>query len=307
MISLSSIGVSVLVLGGVSLTFGALIALANARFRVQEDPRVDAVTGLLPGTNCGACGFAGCRGFAEGLIRGETPPAACTVMGEEERADVASYLGVDEGEADRKVARLLCAGGWDVAPPKAEYVGIESCAAAVAVGGGGKGCAWGCVGLGDCAVSCDFEAITMERTGLPLVEPDLCTACNDCVEACPLGLFVLLPLDAHLLVQCRSLLEGDASTEVCSVACNACSRCVQDAAPGLISMVGGLAVVDYRRIETESRAAVERCPTGAIVWVEGRQFPSLGIDEAAGAAGALGRGAGSAPAAGERPSLVAAG
>jgi RnfABCDGE-type electron transport complex B subunit len=250
----------------------AILALANSRFRVWEDPRIDEVTSMLPGANCGACGFAGCRAFAEAVIAGRTPPAQCTVMGEPERADVAAYLGVDAGSAQKRVARLLCAGGSDVARRKAEYHGIASCAAAVAVGGGGKACTWGCTGLADCAVACDFDAITMSRFGLPVVDPDACTACGDCVEACPLDLFVLMPIDHHLIVQCRNLLSGDAATGVCTVACNACGRCVADAAAGLIAMSNGLAVVDYDRIALENPAAVSRCPTGAIAWIEGAQF-----------------------------------
>ncbi|HSM05060.1 MAG TPA: RnfABCDGE type electron transport complex subunit B [Longimicrobiales bacterium] len=266
---------SVAILGGVGVAFGGLIALANARLRVEEDPRLDDLTDLLPGANCGACGYAGCRAFAEAVIQGRTPPATCTVMGEAEREDVAEYLGVDVGAAQRKVARLLCAGGSDVAPRKAAYVGIESCAAAVAVTGGGKGCAWGCVGFADCAVACDFDAIVMSHTGLPVVLPEACTACGDCVEACPLDLFALFPEDDHLFVQCRNLLDGDAAEAVCSVACTGCRRCVQDAAPGLIEVHQGLAVIDYDRIELENPKAIERCPTGAIVWVEGQQFPTL--------------------------------
>jgi electron transport complex protein RnfB len=266
---------SVLILGGVGLTFGILIALANARLKVWEDPRIDDVSDLLPGANCGACGFAGCRAFAEAVISGETPPAKCTVMGEGELEEVAAYLGVDAGEVDRRVARLLCAGSSDVAPFKADYVGIRSCAAAAAVSGGGKGCPWGCLGLGDCAVSCDFDAIVMTPFGLPVVDADKCTACEDCVEACPLGLFVVMPMDHHLVVQCRNLLEGDDATAVCEVACNACRRCVQDAAPGLIHMERGLAVIDYELVELENPKAVDRCPTGAIVWLEGNQFPRL--------------------------------
>lgn len=284
MLEPSVVLVSVAILGGLGLTFGALIALANARMKVWEDPRIDAVSDLLPGANCGACGFAGCRAFAEAVIKGETPPAECTVMSEGERDEVAAYLGVDAGEATPRVARLLCAGSSAVAPWKADYLGIGSCGAAAAVSGGGKGCAWGCLGLGDCAVACDFEAITMSAFGLPVVDPERCTACEDCVEACPLGLFTILPADAHLLVQCKNLLEGDDATEVCEVACNACTRCVSDAAPGLIHMEKGLAVVDYDRIETENPKAVERCPTGAIVWLNGQQFPHLLGDEEGGSA-----------------------
>ncbi len=274
-VSTSSLLASVAVLGGVGTTFGALIALANARFRVEEDPRVDALSDILPGANCGACGFAGCRAFAEAVIDGRTPPARCTVMSEGEREDVGALLGVDATVTDRAVARLMCAGGHDVAPRKATYRGIESCAAAVAVSGGGKGCAWGCVGFADCEVACGFDAIHMGPNGLPIVDVDACTACNDCVEVCPLGLFRLLPLDTHLLVQCRNLLDGDLAEAVCSVACTGCRKCAQDAGPELIEIRQGLAVIDYDRIELENPAAIERCPTGAIVWVEGQQFPLL--------------------------------
>jgi Na+-translocating ferredoxin:NAD+ oxidoreductase RNF subunit RnfB len=263
---------SAAILGGVGLTFGVLIAAANRKLRVWEDPRIDAVNEMLPGANCGACGFAGCRAFAEATIAGRTAPAACTVMSPEDREDVAAYLGVDAGQANKRVARLLCAGGSHVAVQKATYRGIESCAAAVAVSGGGKGCAWGCVGLADCAVVCDFDAIVMDAHGLPVVDPDRCTACNDCVEACPLGLFTLMPVDHHLIVQCRNLLPGEDATDVCTVACNACGRCVQDAAPGLIEMRSNLAVIDYATIELENAAAIARCPTGAITWLEGMQF-----------------------------------
>jgi RnfABCDGE-type electron transport complex B subunit len=266
---------SVAILGGVATVFGAFISLANAKFKVWEDPRIDGARDLLPGADCGACGEAGCRAFAEALVTGRQVPAQCTVMSADARADVAAFLGVEAGSADKRVARLLCAGGTDVALAKGRYHGVESCAAAVAVTGGGKACSWGCVGYADCAVSCDFDAIVMGPTGLPVVDPEKCTACGDCVEACPLGLFVLMPLSQHLLVQCKNLLSGDAATGVCSVACNACGRCVADAAPGLISMVSGLATIDYNRIELENPKAIERCPTGAIIWLDGQQFPEL--------------------------------
>ncbi len=260
------------ILGGVGLAFAGLIALAHRRFYVWEDPRIDAVTGLLPGTNCGACGFPGCRGFAEGLAQGRTTPATCTVMGEEQRLEVAAYLGVEAGAASPRVARLLCAGGLDVAAQQARYLGLQTCAAAAAVAGGGKGCTWGCLGLADCVRSCTFDAMWMSDTGLPMVVPEKCTACGDCVDACPKDLFVLMPREHKLLVQCRNLLEGDAATAWCRVACNACGRCAADA-PGLITMRDGLAVVDYDRNALATPAATARCPTGAIVWVEGTQFP----------------------------------
>lgn len=259
------------ILGGVGAGFAALIALAHRRFYVYEDPRFDATTQLLPGNNCGACGYPGCRGFAEALVAGKVTPAGCTVMNADQKADVAEFLGVQVGSATPRTARLLCAGGRDVTVQLSEYLGLETCAAAAAVAAGGKGCTWGCLGLADCARACTFDAIIMNDVGLPVVLPEKCTACGDCVEACPKDLFVLLPVDHHLLVQCRSLLEGDAATALCQVACNACGRCAADA-PGLITMQRGLAVIDYQHYELANPAATARCPTGAIVWVEGAQF-----------------------------------
>jgi electron transport complex protein RnfB len=263
---------SALILGGVGLFFGLLISLVNKRFRVWEDPRIVGVEEMLPNTNCGACGQPGCRAFAEALVSGTEQPSGCTVMGAEDVEDVAGFLGVEAGEATKRVARLLCAGGKDEAHREADYSGFGTCKAAAAVAGGGKGCTWGCLGLADCERVCDLDAIYMNEDELPVVIPERCTACNDCVETCPKDLFVLMPMDHKLIVQCRNLLHGDDAEDLCSVACNACTRCVADAAPGLIEMVDNLAVIDYEKIALADPKAVSRCPTNAIVWVEGQQF-----------------------------------
>jgi len=263
--------VSAATLGGVGVVFGTLIAVAHQKLKVWEDPRIDTLAEMLPGTNCGACGTPGCRAFAEALVGKSKEPVQCTVMGPDDITDVAEFLGVDAGVAHKRVARLLCAGGLQVAMQRAQYHGLETCAAADAVASGGKGCSWGCLGLADCEVACDFDAIAMNAMLLPVVDPDLCTACNDCVEACPKDLFVLMPIEQQLLVQCRSALEGDEAEALCSVACTACGKCALDAAPGLIEMKGGLAVVDYAQNEEAGPEATTRCPTGAIVWVDGAQ------------------------------------
>ncbi len=266
---------STLTLGGVAFAFGTLIAVAHRHLRVFEDPRIDEVAGLLPGANCGACGQAGCRAFAEGVVAGAVKPASCTVMGADDVAALAEFLGIDAGRVTRRVARLLCAGGSDVALQIAEYRGLSRCAAADAVGGGGKACSWGCLGLGDCEDVCEFDAIFMGPTALPVVVPEHCTACGDCVEACPRDLFQVMPEDQRLIVQCRSLLEGEEAEALCAVACNGCGRCAADAAPGLIEMLEGLAVIDYAENARARPEAAGRCPTGAIAWVEGMQFQHL--------------------------------
>ena len=260
------------ILGGVGLVFATLIAIANRKLKVWEDPRIDVVSGMLPGANCGACGVPGCRAFAEKLVAGEKQPAGCNVANAESTAEIASYLGVDAGQATKVVARMLCAGGTHVARQQAEYRGLATCAAAAAVAGGGKGCAWGCLGLADCVRSCTFDAMTMSADGIPVVDIDKCTACGDCVEACPKDLLALHPVDHRLLVQCRNLIAGDAVLEECRVACTACGKCVMDAGPGLISVASGVAVVDYCVNDLADASAIARCPTGAIVWLTGAQF-----------------------------------
>jgi Na+-translocating ferredoxin:NAD+ oxidoreductase subunit B len=260
------------ILGGIGLVFATLIAIANRRLKVWEDPRIDVVAGMLPGANCGACGVPGCRAFAEKLVSGAGQPAGCNVADASTKEQIASYLGVDAGHATKVVARMLCAGGIHVARQQAEYRGLATCAAAAAVAGGGKGCAWGCLGLADCVRSCTFGAMSMNADGIPVIDIDKCTACGDCVEACPKDLLALHPVDHRLLVQCRNLIAGDEVLEDCRVACTACGKCVMDAGPGLISVASGVAVLDYGLNELAEARAVERCPTGAIVWLTGAQF-----------------------------------
>src|SRR5450759_4917315 len=262
---------AILILGGTGLVFGVFIALANRKLWVWEDPRIDVVAQMLPNANCGACGLPGCRAFAEQAVAGTISPAQCTVANDATHESIAGFLGVNAGEALRRVARLQCAGGTDVAVAIAEYRGLPTCSAAAAVAGGGKGCAWGCLGLADCERVCDFDAIQMSETGLPVVDIEKCTACGDCVEACPKSLFELRPVNAGLLVQCRNLIVGDDALEQCKVARTACGKCVQDAAAGLISIATGVAVVNYDKNALDATRAAESCPRAVLVWLSAAQ------------------------------------
>jgi len=251
------------------------LVVANKKLYVYEDPRIDVVEEMLPHANCGACGFPGCRPFAEALTKGAAQPAQCTVGSAEERSEIAHFLGVDVGAAEKVVARLACAGGSNVARNHARYHGEQSCRAAARVAGGGKGCFWGCLGLGDCDVACDFDAIHMNAHGLPVVDEDKCTACGDCVEVCPKDLFSLHRQSHRLWVACSSLDAGDEILEDCEVACTACGRCEMDAPHGLVTIRRNLPVVDYTR-QHKTRKPIERCPTGAIVWIDAKAGPLKG-------------------------------
>lgn len=257
-------GVFMAALGGILAGF---LALANRRLYVFEDPRIDVVESCLPHSNCGACGTAGCRNFAEQVVSGDIVPAKCSVNPPEMNAYIAGMLGVAMGEAEKQVARLACAGGHHVARLRARYAGLQSCRAAAAVSGGGKDCAWGCLGLGDCESVCDFDAIRMNGFGLPVVDTGLCTACGDCVEVCPKSLYSLQPIRHKLWVACKNQADAETAEAQCAVACTACGKCVADSPPGLMHMEGDLAVIDYAYNALGSPTSIERCPTGAIVWL----------------------------------------
>ncbi|NUM54552.1 MAG: RnfABCDGE type electron transport complex subunit B [Candidatus Hydrogenedentes bacterium] len=253
------------------------LSLASKKFYVFEDPRIDEVEGMLPGANCGACGSPGCRAFAELVVSGTSAPAKCTVSSKDGIAAIAAHLGVAAGDVERRVARLACAGGRHVSWIRAQYKGMSTCRGAALVAGGGKGCAWGCLGLGDCARVCEFGAITMDEHGLPVVDESKCTACGDCVEVCPKSLFSIHPVSHRLWVACKSLQQGELAEAECEVACTGCGRCAADA-PGVVSIVNNLAVVDYAKNHGAARDAIERCPTGAIVWIDEKAGPVKGAE-----------------------------
>ncbi len=270
---LDQVLIGVGMIGGLTLLLAVILVIAHRFLRVEEDPRIDMVEEMLPHANCGACGVPGCRAFAEKLVKEGINPAKCTVSSPEGIQKIAQFLGIEVETEEKKVARLLCAGGKKEAHHLAEYAGtMRTCRGEAVVTGGAKSCTWGCLGLGDCERACDFDAIFMNEDGLPTVIPDKCTACGDCVEICPKDLFELMPVSQKLIVQCKSQLEGELAESRCSVACTACGRCVADAAPGLIEIQDQLAVINYDKNELANPGATLRCPTNAIVWVENQQF-----------------------------------
>lgn len=269
--------IALLSLGGLTLFLAVMLIVANKKLYVYEDPRIDEVEGMLPHANCGACGYPGCRPFAEALVKGEMLPGKCSVSSDEGRKAIATYLGVDAGMEEKRVARLACAGGSNVAVMRAEYEGLSSCRGAALISGGGKGCSWGCLGHGDCEKVCDFDAISMNQFGIPIVDEAKCTACGDCVEICPKDLFSLHPVSHRLWVACKSQEAGDGVLEECEVGCTACGKCAMDAKGDLITMKYNLPVINYSA-NHHTQVPIQRCPTGAIVWLDEKQGPIKGAE-----------------------------
>ena len=271
-------------LGSLGLLFGIGLALAGRFLRVQEDPRLGQVTQSLPGANCGACGFSGCAAFARALLGGSAPITGCRAGGDDTAERLAAILGRRVERAGRRVARVLCGGGRQVALTRAGYDGVPDCRAADALAGGPKGCPQGCLGFGTCVEACPFGALTMGPDGLPAVDEAKCTGCGLCELVCPRGVIRVLPASASY-VRCVSTMPGKFVRQVCEAGCIGCRICERACERGAIRVVDNLAVIDPERCDGCGKCA-ERCPTHCIAVVPAAaQQPVAEAVPAAGAAG----------------------
>jgi electron transport complex protein RnfB len=264
---------SVLTLGAVAAVFATILYVTAKKFHVEEDPRVNEVTEMLPGINCGACGFPGCPGMASALVEaadtGDISHLNCPPGGQETMAKIGEYFGLDTGSAKPTVAVLRCGGSCELAPAKSSYDGPKSCAIAHSTYAGESGCPFGCLGHGDCEVACPFDAITMNpETGLPEVDQAKCTSCGACVEACPRNLFEIRPVgrrDRRVWVNCRNTEPAVVAKKNCSVACIGCGLCKKkcDEIVQAISIENNLAYIDPDKCIACGQC-VPVCPTNAI-------------------------------------------
>ncbi|MBQ9300718.1 MAG: RnfABCDGE type electron transport complex subunit B [Clostridia bacterium] len=257
---------ALLALGALGAVFGFVLDVAEKKFAVEQDERVAQVRAACAGANCGACGYPGCDGFAEAVVKGEAPVNGCSAGGAKTAQAIAEIMGGDAGVTEPKVARVICQGECGVAKERYNYDGYHSCQMAAQMVGGPKMCSYSCVGLGDCADVCKFDAIRIEN-GIAVIDPDRCTACGMCEKTCPRHAIRLMPRDASVIVRCQNSDTGRIAREACMKACIACKRCEKTCQYDAIHVENGFAKIDTDKC-TRCGECAKNCPCSCIT-VEG--------------------------------------
>lgn len=243
--------------------FGVILTIADKKFKVEVDPRVEAVRACLGGANCGACGYAGCDAFADAVVAGKAPVNGCSPSGAKGAEAIAAIMGVSAEAEERKVARVICQGDCGVAKERYNYDGYTSCATAAGLAGGPKMCRFACIGLGDCAQACAFGAIKI-ADGLAHIDEEKCVACGQCANICPRGVIALKPVNETVIVSCRNTDSGREARAACMKACIACGRCTKECPNDAIHVEGGVARIDEAKC-TRCGTCAKVCPCKCIV------------------------------------------
>lgn len=254
--------IPVIILGVLGLVFGALLGMAAKALKVEKDERIEQVLELLPGANCGGCGYAGCSALAEAIAKGEAEPTKCPGTKKENVEKIAEILGITVEEKEKIVAKVLCSGTCDKAAVKYEYEGVRDCVAAQRFGGGEKACSFGCTGYGSCVSACRFDAIHVVD-GVAQVDSEKCVGCGMCAAICPKNVIDMIPAKQSTVVLCRSKDKGAALKDICSAGCIGCKLCEKNCPDDAVHVTDNLAVIDYSKCSNCGTCA-EKCPKGVI-------------------------------------------
>ena len=263
LISFSSVATPVIIASVIALVLGIFIVITSKIFAIPVDERLENIKAILPGANCGACGFSGCEAYAQAMADGETDTAKCPVGGAEVAKELAKFLGVAAPDFIPKVAHVHCQGTVDHTKKRFDYEGTIGCAAAHSLFSGPNSCTYGCIGFGDCEAACPYGAIYLAE-GIAHVNSNKCTACGLCVVTCPKQLIEIIPkhLNAYT-VKCKNKWPGAQTRKNCSIGCIGCQKCFKTCQYEAITMDGPLAIIDQKKC-THCGECLVVCPTHAI-------------------------------------------
>jgi electron transport complex protein RnfB len=253
---------SIAVLGGLGLAFGSILAYASKKFEVKIDERIEKIIAVLPGANCGGCGFPGCGGLASAIVNGDAPANGCPVGGADCTSKIGEIMGISADVSEKQVAKVICKGDCKTSKDKYIYEGISDCRAATTLNAGAKSCEFGCLGLGTCKDVCKFGAITIVDN-IAVIDEEKCVMCGKCIEVCPKKVISIKPFNKDVVVECNSKEFGKAVKEKCSVGCIGCGICYKSCKFGAIEFENKIAKINYDKC-TGCMVCVEKCPTKVI-------------------------------------------
>jgi Na+-translocating ferredoxin:NAD+ oxidoreductase RNF subunit RnfB len=263
-VSLSSVGIATLLISATGIIIGIFLGVAAKKLEVEVDEKEQAVRELLPGNNCGACGYPGCDNLAQAIAAGNAPCNACPVANSKAYSEIAEVMGTQVDDKEKQVAFVKCAGTCDKTKVKYNYYGIQDCKkAAFTPGRGPKQCGYGCTGFGSCVKACQFDAIHV-IDGIAVVDKEKCTSCGLCIKECPNNLIELVPYETGHFVRCNSKDKGKDVKAACSIGCIGCMMCVKACEFDAVKVEDNLARIDYSKCTNCGKCAV-KCPTKVIL------------------------------------------
>lgn len=253
---------SIILLGAMGFLFGAVLAYASKKFAVEVDERVEQILEVLPGANCGGCGYPGCAGLANAISEGKADINGCPVGGSSISEKIGNIMGIKAPKGEKLVAKVICKGTCDVSKDKYIYEGISDCRSAAALNNGAKSCSYGCLGLGTCKNVCQFGAIEI-KDGIAIINEESCVMCGKCLDVCPKSIIIKKPISKEIVVECNSRDFGKTVKEKCSVGCIGCGKCLKVCPVGAIVFEDKIAKINFDKC-IQCKVCVENCPTKVI-------------------------------------------